>query len=58
MSKEIDGLVVKLLSHPAVPDFALPDLPLFWIIFGDLFRLHRNTPHCPGFCIFPDRMEI
>ena len=45
-------------SHPAVPDLALSEFSLSQIDFGDFFRLHRNTPHCPGFCTPPDRMDI
>jgi len=45
-------------SHLAVPDLALPDASLSRKVFRDLFWLHRNTPQCPGFCMFPDRMEI
>lgn len=43
---------------PAVAGFALPNLSLSQIISVDLFRLYRNTPHCPGCCMFLDWIEI
>jgi len=47
-----------ILSHLAVPDLALLDASLSWNVLRDLFWLHRNTPRCPGFGLFPDWMDI
>jgi len=47
-----------ILSHLPVPDLALLDASLSWNVLRDLFWLHRNTPRCPGFCLFPDWMDI